>query len=203
MIAEVGAALRALYAPLVPGGVTVHCVLSTVDSGKGVSLFLAEVREDVRAAPADWDDRRDPATGRVVGRQPPVRRFDLLYLVLAPDEALLDTVLAATAPTRRLDPALLTGALRDTREPVILRLAPYAADAYARLNLPPRTVLGLAVSAPLLRPLDTELAPPAREIALDVARGAHQPPRPTHHKGRWDKARIEERSRDATGGQAG
>ncbi len=202
MIAEVSAALKALYSPRLPGGVQLRFGAPTGDPGNTLSLFLASVQEDPRAVPADWEDVRDEQ-GHVRGRQPPIRRFDLLYLVTAwakdseREDALLDIVLAATVPTLRLDPALLGGTLRGVPQPVLIRLASEAAQVWAGLDLPPRTVLGLNVNAPLIIPLDTDLAPPADQITLGVDRsapaGAGGLSGPGVRKpGQWRKSRVDE-----------
>jgi hypothetical protein len=202
VIAEVSAALRALYSPLLPGGVQLRFGAPTGDQGSALSVFLASVQEDPRAVPADWEDVRDEQ-GRVLGRQPPIRRFDLLYLVTAwakdseREEALLDIVLTATVPTVRLDPKLLGGTLRGATQPVLVRLAPEATAVYASLDLPPRTVLGLSVNAPLIRPLSTDIAPPADQITLGVDRttppGAGGLTGPAVRKpGQWRKSRVDE-----------
>jgi len=202
VIAEVSAALRSLYSPLLPSGAHLRFGAPNGDPGHALCLFLASVVEDARAVPADWEDVRDEK-GRVTARQPPVRRFDLLYLVTAwakdseREDALLDVVLNATVPTVRLEPTLLGGTLRGTEAPVLVRLAPEATQVWAGLDLPARTVLGLSVSAPLIRPLDTDIAPPADQITLGVDRST--PPgsgglggpgaRPT---GQWRRSRIDE-----------
>jgi hypothetical protein len=202
VIAEVSAALKALYSPLLPGGAALRFGAPTGDPGHGLSFFLASVQEDPRAVPADWEDVRD-GHGHVRGRQPPIRRFDLLYLVTAwakdseREEALLDIVLDATAPNLRLDPKLLGGTLRDAPHPVLVRLVGDATQVWASLDLPPRTVLGLNVNAPLIRPLSTELAPPADQIMLGVDRsaplGAPGLQGPAVRKpGQWRKSRIDE-----------
>jgi len=202
VIAEVSAALKALYTPLLPGGAALRFGAPTGDPGHALCFFLASVQEDPRAVAADWEDVRDDQ-GHVRGRQPPIRRFDLLYLVTAwakdseREEALLDIVLGATVPTLRLDPKLLGGTLRDAPHPVLVRLAGEATQVWASLDLPPRTVLGLNVNAPLIRPLSTEIGPPADQITLGVDRsmpagaaGLHGPA--VRKPGQWRKSRIDE-----------
>ena len=202
MIAEVSTALRSLYAPLLPSGAHLRFGAPNGDPGHALCFFLASVVEDARAVPADWEDVRDEQ-GRVTARQPPVRRFDMLYLVTAwakdneREDALLDVVLNATVPAVRLDPKLLGGTLRGTDAPVLVRLAPEATQVWASLDLPARTVLGLTVSAPLIRPLDTDIAPPADQITLGVDRatppGAGRPTGPaTRRPGQWRRTRIDE-----------
>lgn len=202
VIAEVSAALRALYAPLLPSGAQLRFGAPVGDPGFALCFFLASVTEDPRAVPADWEDVRDEQ-GRVTARQPPVRRFDLLYLVSAwaqdseREEALLDLVLTATVPTVRLDPALLGGTLHGVDPPVLVRLAPRAASVWAGLDLPARTVLGLDVSAPLILPPSTDIAAPADQITLGVDRatppGARMPGGPAARPpGQWRRSRVNE-----------
>jgi hypothetical protein len=214
VIPEVDAALRAHFGPLLPVGTEIR-LAPPPPAGEAdtLNLFLAEVREDTRALSADWDDVRDTA-GTLLGRRPPARRFDLCYLATswAADERrrgeLLDAVLAGVAPDRRLDPAILTGSLAgpaDEAPPVVLGFAdPAAFDAAARYRgygLPPRTVLGLVVSAPLLRPLDTDLATRAEQIIVAVDRGLRR--RPTSpgatRPARWGTASVREDGADAPG----
>lgn len=202
MIAEVSAALKALYSPLLPGGAALRFGAPTGDPGHALCFFLASVQEDPRAVPADWEDVRDEQ-GRVRGRQPPIHRFDLLYLVTAwakdseREEALLDIVLDATTSTARLDPTLLGGTLRGASQPVVLRLVAEATQVWASLDLPPRTVLGLNVNAPLIRPLSTDIAPPADKITLGVDRST-PPGAPglngpgVRRPGQWRKSRVDE-----------
>jgi hypothetical protein len=229
VIGEVSAALRALYGPLLPTGIPLRFG-PPADASHALSVFLAGIDEDPHAVPADWVDVRDEQ-GRVLGRQPPIRRFELHYLVSAwaktaeAEESLLDLVLAATVPTVRLDPALLGGTLRGTHEPVLIRLAPDAATRWADLGLPPHTVLGLDVNAPLIRPLATDLAPPAEQITLGVDRGTGRARAPggTSVRGpsQWRSTKVDEhppprqgtrattpdpvpaKERDAARGQAG
>lgn len=186
MIAEVNRALTGLLEPLLPPGCEIHFG-APARGGKALSWFLADVREDEKAAETDWTDVRDD-TGRVVARRPPVRRFDLHYLVTAEedDPALLDAVLTAADPGRRVPAALLPAALAG--HPVTLRLTggPIApAD---------RTTLRVLVSAPLVLQPVTEVAPPAEDVRLGVAVPGGRPPAPPPpaRSGRWRGSAVEE-----------
>jgi hypothetical protein len=196
VIADVNNALRGLLTPLLPTGCDVRF------GGPGgrepgpdpaLTFFLAEVQEDEKAAGTDWEDVRD-ADGRVVARRPPVRRFDLHYLVTAeaadPDvEArLLDAVLIAVDPGRRLPAELLGDALAG--RPVTLRLGARAASPVAR------TTLSVVANAPLVLPLVTDIAAPAESIRLGVAAPGRPTP-PAARAGargprRWPGTTIEE-----------
>jgi hypothetical protein len=200
VIAEVGTGLRGLFGPLLPGVTLRFGGPAEPATPPAVCFFLAEVREDARAAPADWDDIRDEH-GRVRARRPPAHPFDLRYLVTAyaktveREEELLDVVLAAAAPAPRLNPALLKGTLADPEYRVVLGMFPDAGQLWSRLHLPARTVLGLQVNAPLVGPLDTDIAKPAAEFSLGVARGASVPPAEpstVDEPKRWRRARIDE-----------
>ncbi len=194
MIGEVNRALRAVLTPALPTGLPIRFAAPAPEPG--LYLFLADVREDEGAGGTDWEDIRD-ATGRVVARRPPTRRFHLQYVVTAeaadPDDgpAALDAVLAAVDPGRRIDPELFGGDLAG--RPVVLRLSDGAA-AYARLGLPPRTALGVTVTAPLVLPPVTDVAPAPDQIALDMADGRRPRPAPPERATRppLRRARVEE-----------
>jgi hypothetical protein len=187
MIAEVNRALTGLLEPLLPPGCEVRFG-APAPGGKALAWFLADVRED--AAETDWTDVRDE-TGRVVARRPPVRRFDLHYLVTAEDPAaeatLLDAVLTAADPGRRVPPDLLPETLAG--RPITLRLAGGAPAS-------DRTALRVLVNAPLVLPPVTDVAAPAEDIRLGVAapgRPAPGPPPPARPGPRgWRGSRIEE-----------
>jgi hypothetical protein len=173
VIADVNRALRGLLAPLLPEACEIRFAAPQDDkAGDAIMFFLADVREDEKASGTDWTDVRD-TDGRVVARRPPVRRFDLDYLVTvaAADPAveadLLDAVLVAVDPGRRLAAELLGDALAGN--PVTLRLGMGAATAYAGLGGPPRTTLRVIANAPLVLPVVTDVAAPAENIRLDVA----------------------------------
>ncbi len=151
-------ALAGLFGPLLPAGCPVR--FGPPADEPGLDLFLVAVREDPTSSGTDWEDVRD-ATGRVVARRPPVRRFDLEYAATAHATEMLDAVLIATDPGRRLDPALLSGSLAGRS--LTLRLTPVA-------PLFPRTTLGVTVSAPLVLPLVTEIDRAPDELSLGVDR---------------------------------
>ncbi|GAB1644637.1 hypothetical protein KRMM14A1259_50600 [Krasilnikovia sp. MM14-A1259] len=193
MIADVNQALRRLLTPLLPDACEVRFgAPAPPGGGIGSALvwFLAGVREDEKAADTEWEDIRD-TDGRVVARRPPVRRFDLHYLVTAetadPDveAALLDAVLIAVDPGRRLPPELLHESLAG--RPVMLRFGdPYAGPAA-------HTTLTVIASVPLVLPPVTDVASPADNIRLGVAQpGRPAAPASPRREGRWRGATIDE-----------
>ena len=174
MIADVNHALRGLLTPLLPAGCDVRFGAPGgryAEPGEAALVFfLAEIREDEKGGDTDWEDIRD-ADGRVVARRPPVRRFDLYYLVTTetadPDveAALLDAVLTVVDPGKRLAADLLPESLAG--RPVTLRLG----DGWGGgLPDPPaRTILSVIANAPLVPPVVTDVAAPAESIRLGVS----------------------------------
>jgi hypothetical protein len=204
VIADVNHALRALLTPRLPtGGEVRFGPRDRPSSGPdetAVTFFLAGVREDEKASGTEWEDLRGP-DGRVVARRPPIRRFDLHYLVTAQapswelEAQLLDAVLAAVDPGTRVAPDLLGETLAD--HPVVLRLGerpPYPTEC---------TTLSVVANAPLVLPPIAGLAPPAESIRLAVAAtGRDRPASRTGPAGprRWRGTVIEEES-DAVRGE--
>jgi hypothetical protein len=150
-------------------------------TGPTIDLFLHDVREDLTARTADWDDVRG-ADGRILGRQPPPRRYLLSYLVSAwADDAvaehrLLGLILEAVLERESIPPELLEGRLAHQEMPVMLQAAvrdlptPEAFDIWSSLGTPLRSSLGLLVAAPLVPELSTELAPLAERLDLGIAK---------------------------------
>jgi hypothetical protein len=211
VIADVNRALRGLLAPLLPADCAVRFGAAgghgsepgdasasprrkTETKDHGLVFFLAEVREDEKGGDTDWEDIRD-ADGRVVARRPPIRRFDLHYLVTTetadPDveAALLDAVLTAVDPGKRLAAELLGESLAG--RPVMLRLGDGVPYPLAR------TSLSVIANAPLVPPVVTDIAAPAESIRLGVAPpGRPTPPRvgppPSTGPRRWRGTTIQE-----------
>jgi len=203
VIGEVNGALRELLAARLPGSSEVRFgpPPSSPPSGSVLSVFLAQVRPDPQAVGgADWEDVRNEH-GLVIGRRPPTRRFELTYLITAwakdadREAELVDAVLTAINPNSRIDPDSLPGSLKGTQ--VTFRFEGDAAASYAQLDLPPRTVLGIVVNAPLVQPMDTDLEKPAARITLGVDRtpgpdGFAPPPPSPRERRRWNNKRIHE-----------
>jgi hypothetical protein len=196
VIGDVNRALRDVLTPLVPAGCAVRFganETSHPEPGDAtLTFFLAEVHEDEKAGDTEWSDIRD-ADGRVIARRPPVRRFDLHYLVTAAttdadlEGLLLDAVLAAVDPGKRLPATVLGEAFAE--RPVMLRLGDGVPGPLTR------TTLRVIVNAPLVLPPVTDVAAPADNIRLGVAPPGRppRPPSPTRPgPRRWRGAAIEE-----------
>ena len=181
------------------------------DRKRVVDLFLHDVREDLTARTADWDDVRGD-DGRVLGRQSPPRRYLLSYLVSAwtgdplEDHRLLGLVLETVLERESIPAELLQGRLRDQGLPVMLQVAvrdlptPEAFDLWGALGAPLRSSLSLLVAAPLLPQLSTELAPPAERLDLGVRKQDGDRKRAG---GTASGADLDGRAGDGAGGAAG
>jgi hypothetical protein len=187
VLEDVDGSLAALLARSLPEGTTVTFAAPSpdwLDSPPGkqvVSAFLYDIREDPVGRGADWDEVRDER-GRVIGRQPPLRRYELSYLVTAwagdadLEHRLLSDVLRLVFGGEAIPMDCRVGSLTQTTQPVLLRVVrpnppSMPAQVWADLGLPPRLVLDLAITAPLIPALVTELAPPAQDMQLGVGRG--------------------------------
>ncbi|MGD9997617.1 MAG: DUF4255 domain-containing protein [Ilumatobacteraceae bacterium] len=175
-----------------------------------VSCFLHRVVEDMGRRAADWVDERGE-DGRVGGRQPPVRHYQLHYQVSAwatsidDEHRLLGEVMAACLVGEVLPPEHLVGALEGETTPVLVRLAvpmvdpgPQPHEVWSSLGVPLRASLDLTLVAPLRPALVTDLAPPAEELSMQMESIA---PRPADDvlaerlaERRWTAFRIKEKS---------
>ena len=192
-----------------------------------VGAFLHRVLREGPARQSSWVDVRDER-GVVIGRQAPLQHFRLVYLITAWEgpagdpagrgatsagaEAalsqgdLLGAVLNACAVCESVPPEYVEGLLARSGAPVIMLSAPgepsVGEPPWAGWNISPRTYLRLDLLAALLPPMSVDVAPPAREITLDVERG----PAPNAAgrgigrrpgavgPGGWEKRTITERS---------
>jgi hypothetical protein len=173
--------------------------------GPTVNLFLTDICEETEGQTGDWEDVRN-SEGRVIGRQPPPRRYRLSYVLSvwadqAEDEHRLLGHILETLPERPAIPAdLLPGRLRDQGMPVTLRLgeggaATPATDLFTALGSAPRATCRLTVIVPILPPLETQLEKPAARFDLGVRKEpAHERPVPRQAK-RWSDPRITEEAR--------
>jgi len=146
-----------------------------------INLFLYDVREDLGGQTSDDADVRDSG-GRVVGRQPPTRKYQLSYLVSAwtkdPEEehSMLGAILASVPDEAAIPPEHLRGRLVDQGLPVRIKVGvPLTGantwDLWSALGTPPRTAIEIVVTAPLVPVLRTDLAPPAEQMELGVNKG--------------------------------
>ncbi|HSB87043.1 MAG TPA: DUF4255 domain-containing protein [Ilumatobacteraceae bacterium] len=178
--------------------------------------FLHRVVEDIDRRAGDWRDERGP-DGRVGARQPPVRHYQLHYQVSAwaksveDEHRLLGRVMEACLAGEVIAPRHLAGALEGEAQPVLIRLGvpmadpgPQSHDVWSSLGMPMRASLDLTLVAPLRPTLDTDIAPPAEELTLDMewiasrsrARAAAATPLVDR---RWTAFRIREKASDDPG----
>lgn len=220
VISDVSRALRTLLRPALPPTAAIHLGPAagsptaapsdaTTASPAGsaadtpaVHLVLRWLREDPNGRQSgDRDVRAD--NGTLLGRQAPARRYELRYLVTAragsaeAEYELLDAVLLAVTGLDALPADCLPKTMVDTGLPVYLQVCPESMPATA--GLPAHAGFELTVSAPLLPPLQTELAPPAAELTVGVRRTVPPVPpspllpQPAAGSGRqWRRARVAE-----------
>lgn len=211
MISDVGRALRTLLRPHVPAGAAIHLGPPPGDAaGPAVHIALCWLRADPNGQQSGDRDVR-AADGTVLGRQAPARRYELRYLVTASADSaeaeyeLLDAVLLAVTGLDALPGDCLSKNLADAGMPVFLKVCtdPMAGPSPGPSGVPAHAGFELTVNAPLLPPMQTELAPPAAELAIGVRRPMpqrHAPPAPPGSDRRWRRARVSEEG--PTGGAA-
>lgn len=193
MIDEADESLESLLAAsdLGPGQCDIVFDPPTADwaAGRGskrvVNLFLHSIVEQIDTRLGDWTDVRDDR-GRVIERQPPLRRYDLAYLVTAwtgsvrDDHRLLSAALRSLATHRSLPEAHRIGSLKDLGLPLPLYVAvpdtggqANAWDIWSALGTPPRAHVNVVLSAPLRLPVETDIAPEitTRRFAVGVDEG--------------------------------
>jgi hypothetical protein len=165
-----------------------------------VSAFLRGVHKDPQDLPrSGWSDARDE-NGRVVGRQASPRYYRLSFLITAWAEAggdhdetsrrtleeheLLGLLIDACTATDAIPDDQLTGSLAEAGIPTFVRCADENAGRSAQglwsgFGIAPHAHLELELVAPVVPPMETELAPPARQIVV----GARQTPGPVGPSG--------------------
>ncbi|GAB1513190.1 Pvc16 family protein [Actinophytocola sp. KF-1] len=177
MLRDIDNALIALLGTGVPG---VAVLLGPGGDEPGLRVLLHDVREDQGALAAMWQDDHD-ATGRVVSRRHPVRRFRLRYLVFADagDPATahdwLGRALVVLAAHPVVPAGLLTGMAADAALPVPLQVAPPGLPELTRAVLAAvgtRPALDVVVTAPCVRSDMTGLPPAPDTVDLGVVAGA-------------------------------
>jgi Pvc16 N-terminal domain len=217
VIADADQSLANFLASSLPKGTTVVFDTPSEEWAKSLkrptlSCFLHRVVEDIERRAADWIDERGD-NGRVAGRQPPVRHYQLHYQVsawatsVADEHRLLGQVMEACLGGEVIPARHLAGNLDGEDEPVLVRLGmpvadpgPQAHDVWSSLGVPLRASLELMLVAPLRPTLVTDIAPPAEELTLgmesiDAAAGRGEP---SDERGlterRWTTFRIREKS---------
>lgn len=206
MLHEIDAALRALLRSGLPDDTTVR--FDTPDGtwrGPWLDVFLHGVREDLSARNATWTEQRDPA-GRLIGRQPPWRRYFVQYLVTGwgedpeDEHRLLGMAMALLAQHDVVPADHLGGSLRAAELPVGIAVAhpefgAVTADIWSALRIPPRAALDVTVSATLVPALVTNLAEPARSVDLGMGQTLPPPVTPASARpDRWPSRTIRERA---------
>jgi hypothetical protein len=186
VVDDVDAALAALFAASKAKDQKLACAFdaptpdwSTTVKSPTLNLFLVQINENVDARPGAWADVRGD-NGQTIGRQPPLRRYDLRYMLSAwgagaqAEHRLLGAVLALVPAYDSIPAELLAGSLAELELPVRLRIAQdelgvSVTDVWSSLGQPVRASLTLVVTAPLLPALVTELAPPADSVDIGLA----------------------------------
>jgi hypothetical protein len=148
--------------------------------GPVLNLFLYDVREHLDGQTSNEVDVRD-ADGKVIGRQPPPRKYRLSYLATAwcgdteTEHQLLGAILATVPDEPGIPTEHLTDRLAEQGLPVRIQVAvPLAGtdtlDLWSALGTPPRTSVEIVVTAPLVPAVRTDLAPPAVKLELGVTK---------------------------------
>lgn len=196
MLTDLRRSLDACLRSWLPGDVDVAFGAPNVDIS--LSVFCFDVREDESISAANGVLVRDD-NGRVAGWQLPIKRYRVSFL-LCGDEAALDAVLLGCAQNPTIPTSLLTGVLAESGLAVQLGCAPAEAavsaiGVWSALRLPPRLSITLVAMVPLVPPLRTDLAPPARELSLGISAEGITPTDPAPAADgarRWAKASIRE-----------
>jgi hypothetical protein len=199
MLADLDRSVAAFLARLLPAGTEIR--FGAPDASWADSSLLAAFMYDIRETqpPAiDGTLIRD-ADGHATGWQPPVRHYQVSYLLTAwtdtgplgtNEHELLGAVLAGCATAGSIPDDCLHGTLAEAGEPVPLTCAGQepageAVRIWPHLGVPARTALDLMVVAPVVPPLDAELAPVVRTVNLgarhdleEARTGEKRPSRP-------------------------
>ena len=185
MIADVDRSLANFLVSVLGAGTAVTFETPSDDWAKAVkrpavSCFLHRVVVDIGRRAADWADERN-ADGRVGGRQPPVRHYQMHYQVSAwaktveDEHRLLGKVMEACLAGEIVAAEHLAGVLDGEQQPLLVRLGvpipdpgPQAHDVWSSLGMPLRASLELTLVAPLRPALFTDIAPPAEELTIGM-----------------------------------
>ena len=151
-----------------------------------VDLYLYDIREDLERREVMWEDiRGDARDPRVVTeRRPPPRRFKLSYLVTAwtqrpeDEHRLLSSLLACFLRHPTLPADVLSGALAQGRQPILLNIAlpppqdRSISDVWSALGGELKASLDLVINAPF----EIKVAVPAGPPVLEEPRFAFAGP---------------------------
>jgi hypothetical protein len=165
VIEEVHQSLRTMIAEALGADATVafqapSAALRDAEGPPVVDFFLCDVREEAEGRIADWEPVWDDR-GVVTGRRPPVRRYQLNYVVTvwasSPDDEYrtLGEVLRLLAAHDVLPAEHLRGSLAGEPLPLPLRVGnpPWAIaegwGIWAALGIPAGAALHVAVTVPL------------------------------------------------------
>jgi hypothetical protein len=167
-----------------------------------INGFLHDIREDTSMLVADNQPLRD-ADGRTTARRPPIRRYRLRYLLTAwtaddSEHSLLAAVLSGAVSHLTIPADCLVGSLVEAGELIPVRCAPagekpVAPDFYTQFGLPPRTVLDLVVTAPLVPVVHGDLATIPSEVDLRTSKSDGPAPVALPGNGDRPRGRISER----------
>lgn len=192
MFHEIDAAVRGLLVTGLPEGTAVSFAApeSSWEPGRDptVNVFLYQAQEDLQARIAHWTDVRDQRD-RVIGRQPPLRWYRVLYLItawtadVAIEHALLGAALGALAAHDCVPAEHLSGSLAAAGQPVRLHAAPpdlvaLPTDLWSAFGIRPRPHLALVVIVPLVPAGITDLRARPGTVDLGVTGGAIPAPNP-------------------------
>jgi len=186
VVDDVDAALAALFASPKAKDQKLACAFdaptpewSSKVKSPTLNLYLVQISENLDARPGAWADVRDD-DGHTVARQPPLRRYDLRYVLSAwgggadVEHRMLGAVLTLVPSYDAIPAELLSGTLAERELPVRLRIAQddlgvSVTDVWSSLGQPVRASLTLLVIAPLLPTVVTDLAPPAESLDIGLA----------------------------------
>ncbi|HEY2668504.1 MAG TPA: DUF4255 domain-containing protein [Actinomycetota bacterium] len=139
-----------------------------------LNLYLYEIREDLQRREVQFEERRD-ASGFVVDRRPPARKFKLSYLITAwtqrpeDEHRLLSAVLSCFIAFDALPAEVLQGELAEQQEPIRTTIAlprppdRPVSDVWTALGGELKPSLDLIVTAPLETGRRRPVGPPVLE----------------------------------------
>lgn len=157
-----------------------------------INIYLYDIREDLSRREVFFEDVRD-ATGRVIERRQPPRRFRLTYLMTAwtqrpeDEHRLLSNLLACFLQQDYLPTELLAGSLKDAGRVVVSSVAiPVGQDkqiseVWSALGGELKPSLDLAIIAPMEVGKVMPAGPPVTEQPRFVVASADAEPETVEH----------------------